>query len=321
MRISTSAFIFELFQKNRIHPFYKTQIINKLSGKKLNISHSENIITETNNTHMISDIPDYLEVKISGAINSNKVKKIRQYKGYLINLRDYKDTNDYLLNQLSRKTRKNIFSKLRKLENAHKITFECYYGEIAKDHYDLIFDLFYELSARRFAEKKMYNKNLIKWKYYYEMVYPLILEKKAFLFVIYDQDNPIDISLNFHLGDMGFGFIHTYDINYSNYGMGDIAMLKRLEWCFEYQVPLFDLLMGETEHKLRWCNHTYDFKYHIFYNPKSLASILSTQIIYLKLKLKQFLRDKNIIGKLFQYDKFFYKRRIKKLKNYNWKEV
>jgi len=317
---SSNALVFELFLQNRIHPFYATQIINILTNNKLNIDHSETIKTMVNKPTVIADIPDYLDVEIIAGTDTGKVKKIRQYKGFLMDLTNSADTNDYLLNQLSKRNRKNLFSKLRKLENDHQITYKMYFGDISKEHYDFLFDVFYKLFDRRFKEKKIYNKNLINWKYYHELIYPMILDKKASLYVIYDQDKPIDITLNFHLGDIVFSFMHTYDIDYANFNMGDISMLKHLDWCFENQIAIYDLSIGETGQKIKWCNYSYDFKYHIFYNPKSVSSRLSTQIIYLKLKLKQFLRDKNIIGKLFQYDKFFYKRRIKKLQNYDWKE-
>ena len=313
------SFVFDLFLQNRIHPFYATQIINILTDNKLNIDHSETITTVVNNPTVITDIPDYLEVEILAGTDSRNVKKIRQYKGFLCDLRSFSDTNGYLLNQLSKRNRKNLFSKLRKLENDHQVTFKMYYGGITKEHYDFLLDIFYKLFDRRFKEKKIYNKNLINWKYYHELIYPMILDKKASLYVIYDQDKPIDITLNFHLGDIVFSFMHTYDIDYSNYNMGDISMLKHLDWCFLHQIAQYDLSIGETGQKIKWCNYSYDFKYHIFYNPKSVNSNVLTQIISLKLKLKQFLRDKNIIGKLFQYDKFFYKRRAKKLKNFNWR--
>ena len=316
---SSNALVFELFLQNRIHPFYATQIINILTNNKLNIDHSETIKTMVNKPTVIADIPDYLDVEIIAGTDTGKVKKIRQYKGFLMDLTNSADTNDYLLNQLSKRNRKNLFSKLRKLENDHQITYKMYFGDISKEHYDFLFDVFYKLFDRRFKEKKIYNKNLINWKYYHELIYPMILDKKASLYVIYDQDKPIDITLNFHLGDIVFSFMHTYDIDYSTYNMGDIAMLKHLDWCFLHQIAQYDLSIGETGQKIKWCNYSYDFKYHIFYNPKSVSSLLLTQIIYSKLKLKQFLRDKNIIGKFFQYDKFFYKRRAKKLKNFNWR--
>lgn len=313
------SFVFELFMEENVHPFYATQIINILTQNKLNINHAETVTTVINNPTVITDIPDYLEVEILKGTDSRKVKKIRQYKGFLFDLRSFSDSNGYLLNQLSKRNRKNLFSKLRKLENDHQVTYKMYHGDITKEHYDYLIDIFYKLFDRRFEEKKIYNKNLIHWKYYHELIYPMILEKKASLYVIYDQDKPIDITLNFHLGDIVFSFMHTYDIDYSKYNMGDISMLKHLDWCFGHQIDIFDLSIGETGQKIKWCNYSYDFKYHIFYNHKSLRSKILTQIVYLKLKLKQFLRDKNIIGKLFQYDKFFYKRRAKKLKDFDWR--
>ena len=118
---SSKAFVFELFLQNRIYPFYATQIINILTHNKLNINHSETITTALHKPLVITDIPDYLEVEILAGIDSGKVKKIRQYKGFLCDLINFADTNGYLLNQLSKRNRKNLFSKVRKLENDHQV--------------------------------------------------------------------------------------------------------------------------------------------------------------------------------------------------------
>ncbi len=312
------GFVFKLFFENTLYPFYKNTITNKLSGAAIDLTPP---LKEVPNGLVVPDIPDYLRVNLATRDGNIGQKRVMQYKGYLANLMGCPNVDSYMALQLSARNRKNLRSKIKKMESTHQISYEFHYGKIEKKLYDYLFDEFYKLLETRFTEKKVYNKNLIYWKYYHELSYPLILDKKAVLFVIYDNGKPIDLTLNFLLNDMAFSFIQGYDIAYSNYNLGDISMVKHIDWCISNQISVFDLSMGETDYKIKWCNYEYPFFYDIFYNKKSLTSVVKTYITVKKLELKQYLRDRNIIGKLFQYDRFFYKSRVKKLKNYNWKET
>ena len=70
-------------------------------------------------------------------------------------------------------------------------------GDISKSEYDFIFSEFRRLLEKRFTDKQVSNNNLNEkeWNFYYDVAYPLIVEKKAALFVVYDNDKPIGLSL------------------------------------------------------------------------------------------------------------------------------
>ena len=112
---------------------------------------------------------------------------------------------------------------------------------------------------------------------------------------------------------MLFSYIQTFDVNYSRFNLGDIDILNHIEWCIQNKVTIIDLSKGDFAFKRKWCNHIYDFDYHIFYDSKSFISTFTAHITVLKLKLKQFLRSKNI-GKVYQYDKVLFKRDAKNVK-------
>ncbi len=173
--------------------------------------------------------------------------------------------------------------------------------------------------VKRFHQKKIYNRNLVKWKYYQDLFYPMILDRKASIFVISDQEKPITITLNLHISDIVFSHIQIYDVDYSKYSMGDIAIFKNIEWCYKNNINLWDFSKGATVNKLRWSNHIYQFDYHLFYNNNSLISKIMVNYITLKLIFKQLLRDRGIIGGVFQLDNLYYYTKMKKLKNYDWK--
>lgn len=318
--ISKLGFLYSIFIENHIPPFYQEAIVNTLNDNCITLPAGQAPIKGNSTVVLIPNIPDYLTVPLKIEKVSVQCKRVRQYQGYLVHLKEGIDCKTYLSEQLSKRNIKNLYAKQRKLEAGHKISYIFHYGDIAKEHYDFLFSEFYSMLKSRFLEKRMYNNNLLHWKFYYDLAYPMILEKKASLFVIYDGEKPITMTLNFLLEDIVFSYIQTYDINYSNYNMGDISMVKHIEWCKESGFTIFDLAMGQTDYKLKWCNHIYNFEHHLFFNPGSSFSRMKSHILSQKLRLRQYLRDKNIIGKRFQMDKFLFKRRVKRLNNFNWKE-
>ena len=304
MRIERKyRFFFDLFMRGSISPFYNNVVRNKLTDEII-FSHEE----KTNDFENLEisnvwDIPEYLDVEQKQVDSTIKVFKVRQYKGFLINLKAFKKIDEFLAAQLSARNRKKLRAKKNKLESEHTTRYSFYYGFIKKGEYDMLFAEFYKLLENRFQEKKVLNHNLGEWDYYHKLVYPLILEKRASLFAIYVADKPINIALQFHLGNTVFSYIQSYDIAFSRYNMGDISIMKRLEWCFKNGFNILDLSMGETDYKIKWCNHHYHLYFHLFYKSNSITAVLKSNLVIAKLKLKQYLRDKDILGKLFRYDK------------------
>jgi hypothetical protein len=305
---STSRFVFQLFMDHQLSEPLGREVINTVSNKKFRLPPPLLAPAPVPLVQLVMDVPDYLGV--APALPPEpflKMKTVSQYNGFLVDLTGHADANSYMVHFLSTRNRKNLLSKKRKLEQLHSISYRTYFGEMAEDTYHLVLDAFYELLKKRFREKKAYNKNLGYWEAYKQVVLPLLLQKKASLFVIYDGERPITITLNFHLEDMVFSYIQTYDTAYSKYNMGDISMLNHLEWCTGHGISLFDLSMGATDYKIKWCNRTYNFKYLLFYRKNSIPAWILATFTEAKLRLKQYLRDKGVLGKIFQYDRFAYK--------------
>lgn len=301
-----NRFFFDLFKTGYASPFYQLPIRNRLTDDILFDENNEINEQKFDDVSVIWDIPEYLEVNLKQLGPHVKVSKIRQYKGYLMDLSPFKNLDGFLAKQLSSRNRKKLRSKTRKLESEHDIRYAFYFGNVEKEEYHRLFDTFYDFLEERFEEKKTVNNNLGKWDFYRDLVYPMILEKRASLFVIYDGDKPVTIGMQFHLSRTVFSYVQSYDIAYSQYNMGDISTMKRLEWCFEQGFDILDLSMGETDYKLKWCNHQYDLYFHVFHNSKSVAAVFKSRVRISKLTFKQYLRDKDILGKLFKLDKFKY---------------
>lgn len=299
-----NRFIFNLFLENKINGFYTPHLLNKLT--KINFNTSLATLNVFKTIYIVKDIPGYLNVELKKTNATYHLKKVKQYKGYLINLTGYNNKEDFIARNLNKRNRKNLYSKERNLNKKYKISSQAFFGSISKKLYDNIFDTFYILLKKRFNEKHTYNRYLSEWKDIQAATFQKILDKQASLHVIYDESKPIAITLNFHKGDIVFSHIQAYDINYSKYNMGDICMMNQIKWLISYNVNVFDLSMGKTYYKEKWSNYAYTFKYHIFYKQKSLLSKICTNIIIIELKLIQYLRDKNIVGKLINIDKLLY---------------
>src|SRR5690606_9401311 len=123
--------------------------------------------------------------------------------------------------------------------------------------------------TKRFEQRNDTNHILINWERYKNILFPLINEKKASIFVIYNNESPIQISINFHYGKTFFAHIPAYDVDYAPYGLGNTAVYKQLEWCIENNYEYLDMGNGYLEYKKRWCNYQYDLETHIFYKKTS----------------------------------------------------
>lgn len=314
LMILESGFVFNLFLRRVLSPFYANPISNKITGKVYDTTPIQPLSIGRRAFFVEKDIPEYLTAETVDSLSDFKVKPIRQYKGFACNLDGYTDVADYLKENLGKSTIKNIRTRKRQLESRFNVVYKFYSGEIDKEHYDFLFDRFYHMLKNRFDEKKTYNRYLLDWKHYFEMIYPMLLKNEALLSVIYANDEPISISLEFCLEDICFGYIHGYDSNYHRYQLGDIRMVILLEWLIANKFRFFDTLMGETVFKAKWSNHIYNFHYDVFYKKNSISSLVRLNYLEFKLRFKQWLRDKGILGKWFKMDKFLYKRMAKKTK-------
>ncbi|MGB5691499.1 MAG: GNAT family N-acetyltransferase, partial [Flavobacteriaceae bacterium] len=304
-------FIFKLYDQREINSIYIQPIYCHLTQK-----HLQNIPSPTpvnHGLHLVKDIPNYLEVEPDIEGHQKRLRTIDQYRGFLLNLSGFNSPEAYLTKQLSKRNRKNLFSKKGKLEKEHDISCQMYFGQISKKEYDSILDEFYAMLKRRFHQKKTTNRYLERWEELYNILLDKILQKEASLFVIRDQTKPIGIALNYHMGELVLSHIQTYDVDFAHYNIGDILMLKHLEWCFKNKVLVYDLSMGDSEFKSKWCNFSYRFCYQLFYDRSSFSQRIMAFFVVLKYKIKNYLRNKRIIGGLIQFDRLNYYRWSRKI--------
>ncbi|WP_420600860.1 GNAT family N-acetyltransferase [Flagellimonas sp.] len=298
--LTSFDFITDLFfVKHPFLPVYTNVGKTHTKGIDYHLS-SQNTKDYKKKVCLIYDAPTYFNIEIKTDSTTLKVHRIKQYPGFLISLNDFNGFDDYFTTTFRKSSRYKLKKYKRKLELCFDIQYKMLFGDISKEEYDSVFGYFKELLEKRFAYKKVTNNNLDnkEWSFYLDVAYPMILEKKASLFVIYANSVPIGVTLNYFSDSILFDAITVFDMDYSKFHLGSVTIMKLIEWCFENNIETFDFSKGYFDYKKRWATKTYPFEYHIYYDSESMISKTIAYGIKSFYTLKQSLRDRNINEKL-----------------------
>ncbi|MCL6275528.1 GNAT family N-acetyltransferase [Muricauda sp. 2012CJ35-5] len=300
-----SKFVFELFKHQQLHPFYRNTVQNSITGKQYLIAH--NFADDPKAlTYLVSDIPSYLILANSDSHKQFKSKKVKQYPGFLIDLKNTSSADTYINSKLSRRNIKRIQKNHDALISNHNCSFRAIIGHISKEECNSLMDTLSEYLKNRFNEKRIRNRYLGTWNTYREEIFEKINKGSASLFVITDRKKPICITLNYHLEDVLFSELEGHHPAFGKYSLGDISMKYHLDWCTRNNVQLMDLSIGKTAFKLKWCNHQYDFCSHVHYRKNNLFAQAKSQCLSLILNLKQRLRNSGVAGGIINLDRILF---------------
>ncbi|OEK08538.1 hypothetical protein A8C32_03535 [Flavivirga aquatica] len=272
-----------LFRNADIQQLYKS--IEYFNLKVYNNNHN----SKTNSTYSHKLVPEYFKLKLRDT--SFKRKIIPQFNwGYSILLNHSDSIEDYIQRQFNSKKRNILLRYKKRLETCFNIKYKMFYGEISKAQYRFIMESLRNMIVRRFKERNEAHKNLYEWDYLLENTYLEIINQNASFFVIYNEDKPIEISLNYHFDKVLFSFISSYDIDYSKFGLGHVEIYKQVEWCANNNYILFEMGVGGMDYKRRWSNNIYRYNHYIVY--KTMSTKLKLTLI--KIQLKEYLKAKKI---------------------------
>ncbi|HLT52563.1 MAG TPA: GNAT family N-acetyltransferase [Flavobacteriaceae bacterium] len=315
-----NPFLSETYQNSWLKHFSKSATANTfnfISGigflkKKLGLVYVNVGLNHTNGTDykllkandfkgkvfLVYDVQGFIDIGETNADKNLKVNKVKQYKGSLAKFEGFDTFEAYLKSQISAKGR----SKLRGLENKlHKdftVEIKQFYGSIEENEYNFLMERFYSLLKQRFDQLGLDNDILQKWDFYHEVSFKLVNEGRAVFNVVMINGNVGAISLEFVSDHHVIGAIKTFDIQYSQYRLGNIELNELLKWTFENKFEALDFSKGDQEYKSRFTNEDYDFECHILYDKSSVVSRF-IGLGYVKyFEFKQYLRDKDINTKV-----------------------
>lgn len=286
--IERTDFYKELFEKSSIPKGYNT--ISYDNNRDISFGLSD-IDKKNFKIHSYQYSPDYLSFELDSSLF---LTKVFQKRGYAANLKEADSIEDYLKKHCKTNFRGNVKRSVKKIELCLDISYKMFYGDISKDVYDSLIDAFFSMLTKRFEQRNDRNVVLENWEYYKKNALDLINKKKASLFVVYNGQEPIAFSLNFHFNTVFYFAIPTFNIDYIKFAPGNVVIFKNLEWCFANGFNFFDMGYGGFENKINWCNTTYNFDHHVLCKNKNLVVNIYSTLLKYKYHLINFLIAKDI---------------------------
>lgn len=286
--LNKENFYTDLFENEKISDMFEVLMLPSLDKS---IFKSEKNIYFNNKINSIQLVPCYLTIGVHKKLKRNIVF---QKKGYAVDLKGYKNVGEYLKANCSTSTKKNTLRSIKKLETCFSVHYKMYYGNIEFETYSFLMKSLLDMLVKRFQLRTGRNRVIENWDYYLSKCYNLILNKKASIFAIYNGNDPIKLTLNFHYDSIVYSAISSYDIDFSKFSLGNIDNYKELEWCIENKFIIFDLGYGDFSEKKSWCNLIYNFNTHVVYMPNQKLGKAFALVMNIKYKLINYLISKNI---------------------------
>lgn len=282
-------FTFDFFVKGIVYDCYWN--IYNVSNDQ-DFFNDKKIEAELHKNIVVDNIPTYLEARPK---DSYDLFRIQHQDGFLADLRKYPSLQKYMEVQFGAKSRSKMRGYLRRLETCFDIRYKMYYGEITEKEFGFLFRKLKEMIGRRFSQRGDMHQSLKHWEYLKNNTLDMILKKSASLFVIFDNNKPIDICLNYHHQNVFRNYIRSYDIDYSKFRLGYIDIWKQLDWCFENNHTIFDLSLGDLAYKRTWCNTVYKFEHHVIYKKQNIGEKIKALTVLRLLQLRWFLGRTNLL--------------------------
>ncbi|MGB3145912.1 MAG: GNAT family N-acetyltransferase [Maribacter sp.] len=286
-------FITLLFKKSRYLPIYSNLGSTNTKGITYELNEDE-FFKINSEICLIYDVPEYLQSQPEPKHEKLGLYRVKQYPGYFIDLKQFNGLNDYLQKTFSKSSRYKLNKYKKRFESCFDVHYKVFTKDINDDEFNFVFQEFRNLLKKRFDTKGLTNNNLNpkEWAFYKAVTLPMVREGKAALFVIYDGERPVGVTLNFLSEKMVFDAITVFDIAYSKFHLGSITIIKLVEWAMREKFAIFDFSKGYFDYKERWATNSYSFFYDIYYNKHNP---ISKSIAF---ALKNFFIGKNMLRNL-----------------------
>ncbi len=217
--------------------------------------------------YSLKGFPSYLKP----SFRDNKKYTIKRYpsvKGFAIDMASNSDLEDYMRAQFNKKVRAHQMRALRRFEHCFELRQERYFGHIDEEVCEHLLKELRTMIVRRFQQRRQESDTLKSWEKIANTTYNLVLEKKASIFVIYHGNKAVSISVSYHYDKLFFYYVTSYDTDYAKFSLGNIMIIKQLEWSYENGYRYFDMGWGDLDYKRRWCNLVYN-NTHFFIFPRN----------------------------------------------------
>ncbi|SFD07383.1 GNAT family N-acetyltransferase [Algibacter pectinivorans] len=270
----------DFFEKGDFNPLI-SEIFDKNKEEKFKNSSLNLEEANVDTIHLIEFVPPFFNLKFNNTKGVLSTFRYTYFNGFMCNLTSSKSLDDYMYSQLGKKKKKIVVRRLSRLEQCFNIDYKIFYGDIENEECRVLMDTFKIMIKKRFNQRGDIHSSLKNWSFYRDETAHLIRNKKACLFVIYNDKTPIAMSLNFLFNKVFESAITSYEIDFAKFGLGNIIVLKKLEWCFDNGFEFFNMRYGDYPYKRMWCNTVFKYDSYIVYK-KSLGNLLKAFVILKK---------------------------------------
>lgn len=290
--VESHNFHFDFFEKNKI-PFF----FNKVPHVPSMYCPGTNAGTESKSVHILNCVLPYI-IDDTCEIAPQFGYFSKTYRlGFAMDFSKNESQRDYLRNRLGKKMFKNLRQDQQRLEKSFDITFKIYHGDIQKENCGFLMTTLKTYIESRFEGRVHKHVALEKWDFYKNSSYGDIISKKASLFVMYNGNNPIAISLNYHYKNILNAAITSFDQDYYRYSLGKLMFAKQIDWCYANKYVLLDTGWGSLEYKIKFSNAVYRYQTMVLYPKNNIPKMFLAFTISWLLMAKYYLvmlRDKRL---------------------------
>jgi CelD/BcsL family acetyltransferase involved in cellulose biosynthesis len=199
------------------------------------------------------DLPGNSSIQKLLPANSTKdVPKFELLPGRVCPYLPLPDSKELFMDSLDSKLRKDIRRCVKNLERDH--------GEVELKRYDQLgsienaMDNFFRLHQKRWNSKFMtgvFNTQEIR-NFYIDTANQLISKGWFALYFLTVKGKPIAAQYCIEYGQKMNYVLGGFDVEFSEYGIGNLLTFKIIENCIEKNLTEFDFLKGEESYKFRW---------------------------------------------------------------------
>ena len=233
------------------------RVLDSRNGLPLYEKPSAKPLLIENRSFVLQDVPGYVDLILDQHQKKFSTHTIITQHTHVIELERYLDGNQYMEQHFGPKTRSSLRRYKKRLGECFDIRYEVFQGSIDKKWYNEIFEQLRTLMIRRFKEKNEENYELPHLDEIKADLYPMLLQNRATLFVIYANGEPVSIRINMMKDKLAFYILSAYNPDYDVFRLGKLDMWQNVSWFINQGYTTYDLLKGYAYIKEKWADRTY----------------------------------------------------------------
>ncbi len=231
---------------------------------------------------IITDIPGYLEISPREGLGCARAGK---YPGFRIVLSGFSSGDDYLRSHLSKSQQYSINRARKRLEEVFEVNYTTYWGSMDTAEYHQLFDTLIALIRERASERQTADDDWAYLDFYRDSFLDLIRKKKANCQVIRANDEIVAIGFNLCAGKGIYGFIKSYNTDFSKFYPGLLSVIQLVDWCLQEGFGFLDMLKHDNPYKLEFANDVYRYQTHFLYREDSIGQKLACRFATYRINL------------------------------------